>query len=202
VAGADLGPATIASEIDLVLTCQEQVMKKALITTIAATALLSGAVITHAIAQAGPGPRGHDHGMGMGHHEQMREHHRARLNETDRAAMLDARLASIKTGLKLTAEQEKLWPALESAVRDNVKKMSELRDKRQSTDRPSDPVERMRRQADDMSARADAMRNVANAAQPLYATLNDDQKRRLPMLMRMGEGGRGYEGGEHHRHHR
>ena len=199
MAKVDLGHATIHPEIEPV-SLEEQVMKKALIVTAAAVALLSGAALTHAIAQAGPGPRGHDHGMNMGNHEQMREQHRARLNDTDRAAMLDARLASIKTGLKLTPEQEKLWPALESAVRDNVKKMSELRDKRQTADRAADPIERMRRQADEMSARADAMRNVATAAQPLYATLNDDQKRRLPMLMRMGEGGHG-QGGEHHRHH-
>lgn len=181
-------------------------MKKALITAAIATALISGAALTHAIAQGGPGPGP------RGDHQQMREHmqggmqgrmqegQRGRMNDTDRAAMLEARIAGIKAGLKLTPEQEKLWPALETAVRDNVKKMAELRDKRQSADRPADPVERMRRQADDMSARADAMRNVANAAQPLYATLNDDQKRRLPMLMRMGQGNDRHEGG--HRHHR
>jgi hypothetical protein len=172
-------------------------MKKALLVT-AAAALLSGAALTHAIAQGGHGPR-HEHGAA--HHEQMRDHHRARYNEIDRAAMLEARMAGIKAGLKLTAEQEKLWPAVEAAVRENMKKMTELRDKRPSDDRSGNPVEMMRAQADHMSARAEAMRNVANAAQPLYATLNDDQKRRLPMLMRMGEGGYGHHGGHHYRHH-
>jgi hypothetical protein len=180
-------------------------MKKAILVASAA-ALLSGAALTHAIAQAGPGPGGGP-GAGPGprgpegRYEQMREAHRARFSETDRAAMIEARLAGIKAGLKLTPEQEKLWPALETTVRDNMKKMTELRDTRPAAGAPRDPVEHMRRQADAMSARADAMRNLANAAQPLYATLNDDQKRRLPMLMRMGEGGYGFEGG-HHRHHR
>lgn len=185
-------------------------MKKLLITAAIATALVSGAALTHAIAQGGHGhgPRGdhqqmHEQMQGRMQDGQYRHRHegqQGRMNEGDRAAMLEARLAAIKAGLKLTAEQETLWPPLETAVRDYVKKMAELRDNRQSADRPSDPVERLRRQADEMSARAEAMRNVANAAQPLYATLNDDQKRRLPMLMRTVQGNDRYEGG--HRHHR
>ena len=32
--------------------------------------------------------------------------------------MLDAHLAGLKAGLKLTAEQEKNWPAFETAIRE------------------------------------------------------------------------------------
>ena len=41
-----------------------------------------------------------------------------RINPEDRAAFVDARIAAVHAGLKLTADQEKLWPPVESAVRD------------------------------------------------------------------------------------
>jgi hypothetical protein len=41
-----------------------------------------------------------------------------RFSREDRAAFLDARIAALKAGLELNAEQEKNWPPLESAMRD------------------------------------------------------------------------------------
>jgi hypothetical protein len=43
------------------------------------------------------------------------------LSDADRAAFLDARIAALHAGLTLTADQEKLWPAVESAIRDTSK---------------------------------------------------------------------------------
>ena len=40
-----------------------------------------------------------------------------RLNEADVAAVTDARVNVIKSTLQLTADQEKLWPAVEDAIR-------------------------------------------------------------------------------------
>ena len=45
---------------------------------------------------------------------------RAQLSADDRAALVDARIAGLKAGLKLTAEQEKLWPPVEKAIRDTA----------------------------------------------------------------------------------
>ena len=39
----------------------------------------------------------------------------------DHEALLDAKLAGLKAGLKLTPDQEKLWPPFEAAVRDAAK---------------------------------------------------------------------------------
>ena len=39
----------------------------------------------------------------------------------DRAALLDARIAALKTGLNLTLEQENNWAPLEDAIRANAK---------------------------------------------------------------------------------
>jgi zinc resistance-associated protein len=107
----------------------------------------------------------------------------ARMSPEDRAAFLDARLAAVKAGLKLTPDQEKLWPAIEDAVHDGAKTMRDLRDKMRSAARPADPLERMSRMADAQMTRGDSMRKFIDAAKPLFASLSDDQKRRLPMLM-------------------
>jgi LTXXQ motif family protein len=135
--------------------------------------------------------------------------HHARMNPEDRAAMLDARIASVHAGLKLNADQEKLWPPVESAVRDLVKLRFDRANARMKAaddaqDKDVDPVTRLRERADTMAATADAMKKVAEAADPLYKTLDDGQKRRLSMLTRpmgrmMGPEGfrhRGMERGE------
>ena len=48
-------------------------------------------------------------------------HEHMRMSPEDRAAFTDARIAAVKAGLKLTPDQEKLWPPVESAVREMVK---------------------------------------------------------------------------------
>ncbi len=47
--------------------------------------------------------------------------HHMRMNPEDRAAFVDARIAAVHAGLKLNADQEKLWPPVEAAVRDFAK---------------------------------------------------------------------------------
>ncbi len=44
-----------------------------------------------------------------------------RMSAEDRAAFADARIAAVNAGLKLNADQEKLWPPVETAVRDFAK---------------------------------------------------------------------------------
>src|ERR1700760_439537 len=48
-------------------------------------------------------------------------HEHMRLSPEDRAAFTDARIAAVHAGLKLTPDQEKLWPPVEAAVRDFAK---------------------------------------------------------------------------------
>ena len=131
-------------------------------------------------------------------------HEHMRMSPEDRAALTDARIAAVKAGLKLTPDQEKLWPPVEAAVRDFAKlridranaRMNAERDS-QDSQKPSDPVARLRDRADTMTATAAAMKRIADAADPLYKTLDDGQKRRLAILTHMGSrfGGGGW------RHH-
>src|SRR3979490_3057134 len=77
-----------------------------------------------------------------------------RMNPEDRAAFTDARIAAVHAGLKLNADQEKLWPPVEAAVRDFAKlridranaRMSARQDdaQKQDSQNPRDPISRLR----------------------------------------------------------
>jgi hypothetical protein len=137
-----------------------------------------------------------------------REHmQHMRMNPEDRAAFVDARIAAVHAGLKLNADQEKLWPPVEAAVRDfaklridranaRMKAQDNAQDNASGQQTPDDPVARLRERADNMAASATALKKIADAADPLYKTLDEGQKRRLSILTHRG--GRG--GGEGWRH--
>src|SRR6201986_1531429 len=115
-----------------------------------------------------------------------------RINPEDRAAFADARIAAGHAGLKLTPDQEKLWPPLEAAVRDFAKLRIDRANARMAAksddsdaQKQDDPVARLRQRADNMAASAAALKKIADAADPLYKTLDDGPKRRLKILTHM-----------------
>src|SRR6266481_8220455 len=136
------------------------------------------------------------------YHPWIREHmQHTRMTPEDRAAFVDARIAAVHAGLKLTADQEKLWPPVEAAVRDFAKlrmdranarvnappnqsqdqqKQDQQKQDQQKQDqqKDDDPVAHLRERAETMAASAAAMKKIADAADPLYKTLDDAQKRR------------------------
>ncbi|MGT2501796.1 Spy/CpxP family protein refolding chaperone [Bradyrhizobium guangxiense] len=128
------------------------------------------------------------------YHRPWMEHMRhIRMNPEDRAALVDARIAAVHAGLKLNADQEKLWPPVEAAVRDfaklridraNARMNAGPGDAGKDADRPEDPVARLRQRAEDMGATSTALKKIADAADPLYKTLDEGQKRRLAVLTR------------------
>jgi hypothetical protein len=124
-----------------------------------------------------------------------------RLSAEDISAFGDARIAGLHAGLKLTAEQEKLWPPVETALRDLAKQRSERFAARANADRPKDPVERLNLRAEAMGQRAAGLKKLADAAGPLYKSLDDGQKRRFAMLARFerAQHMRGHHGMRHHR---
>ncbi len=166
-------------------------MKSLILKTIlAGTTALALAGTTLAYAQQGPGKGDHAR-----HHWQP--------SAQDRAAFGDARVAAVHAGLKLNADQEKNWPAVEAALRDVAKQRSERFAARASADKPKGPIERMSARADAMTERGAALKKLADAAGPLYSSLDDAQKHRFTVLARLSgrEGGwRGHRGHHHHRH--
>lgn len=138
------------------------------------------------------------------HRPWMEHFHHIRMNPEDRAAFVDARIAAVHAGLKLNADQEKLWPPVEAAVRDFAKLRIDRANARMNApsgdaDKPEDPVARLRQRAEDMGAASAALKKIADAADPLYKTLDEGQKRRLAVLTRhRGPFGGGEEGRPHH----
>jgi len=124
----------------------------------------------------------------------------AGMSDQDRAAFFSARLAAIKAGLLLTPEQEKLWPPAEAAVRDMVRQRAEARERFRKEGRPANPIDALRKMGEAQAARGETMKKMADAVGPLYASLSDDQKRRLRFLAR-GFGRMGMAGGRGFHHH-
>src|ERR1700756_5982749 len=116
---------------------QEVHMKRLAIATVAALALVSSTAV---YAQYRPW-----------FHEHMQ-----RFSAEDRTAFVDARIAAVHAGLKLNADQEKLWPPVETAVRDFAKLRIDRANARmnaqQNEDQTADnPVARLRERADNMA---------------------------------------------------
>ncbi|MDA9437925.1 hypothetical protein XH98_02105 [Bradyrhizobium sp. CCBAU 51745] len=136
------------------------------------------------------------------HRPWMEHFHHIRMNPEDRAALVDARIAAVHAGLRLNADQEKLWPPVEAAVRDFAKLRLDRANARMNgpgdPDKPDDPVARLRQRAEDMGASSAALKKIADAADPLYKSLDDGQKRRLALLTRhRGPFGGGEDGPPH-----
>ncbi len=114
------------------------------------------------------------------------------LTPEDRAAFVDARIAALRAGIKLTPDQEKLWPPVETAIRDLASQRQAARQARRERGRMADDAPgAIRGMADAATARGEALRKLADATAPLFATLDDAQKRRAMILARplRAEGG-------------
>jgi hypothetical protein len=99
---------------------------------------------------------------------------------TDQAA---ARAARMKADLRLTPEQEKNWSAFETAVVDMWKKQTEQqiawRNAHAKQQGSADLIDEMRKDAEQQIDEANARKKLADAAQPLYSSLDDQQKHRF-----------------------
>src|SRR6266540_1309371 len=116
---------------------------------------------------------------------------RSQPNAEDLRAFGEARLAALKAGLLLTADQEKNWPAFEQAARDYGKlRMDRLAALRSGT-AGDDPVERLRQRATAMTEAGAALKKLADATDPLYKSLDENQKRRFAILNRLAGPDRG-----------
>ena len=119
---------------------------------------------------------------------------RERLSAADVGALTDARINIVKTALQLTPDQEKYWPAIEDAIRARAKdrearittaaaRANELRERSPiEALRDRNPVDFVHRRADALAQRAADLKKLGDAWQPLYQTLNPDQKRRMAAL--------------------
>lgn len=110
-----------------------------------------------------------------------------RPSAADLNSLTDAHVGMIKAALQLTPDQEKYWPALEDAIRARAKnrqtrmeRVAELRDSGPTEVlREQNAVELMQRRAGMLIQRGTDLKRVADAWEPLYKTLSQDQKKRM-----------------------
>jgi hypothetical protein len=111
------------------------------------------------------------------------------LSLEDRQAFANAKFAGLKAALKLTAAQEKSWPAVEATLLDVAKArqtrrgevyQARVQQKKQSLDITA----RLRDRAKGLRSRADQAEKLADAAKPLLDSLDEAQKRRFGLVLR------------------
>jgi hypothetical protein len=116
---------------------------------------------------------------------------RSELSASQMADRADEQTAKLKVDLNLTADQEKNWSGFASAMQDMSKKQADhriaMRDARAQQGAKFDVLDEMRKNADAQIERSNDQKKLADAAQPLYATLNDQQKQRFAEAMFGGE---------------
>lgn len=117
-----------------------------------------------------------------------------RLNAADRNTLTDLRIDVIKATLQLTPEQEKYWPAVESAIRARaedrrarIAKIAETVGRRVDQNpvellRNRDPIAFLQRRAEALAQRSADLDKLAEAWQPLYKTLSPEQRQRMAGL--------------------
>jgi hypothetical protein len=118
-----------------------------------------------------------------------------RLNATDRNTLTDMRVDLVKAALQLTPDQEKLWPPVENAIRSNaedrrgrIAKIQETvgirSDQSQSRMdmRNRDPIAFLQRCSQALAQRSADLDRLAEAWQPLYNTLSQEQRQRMAAL--------------------
>ncbi len=128
----------------------------------------------------------------------------------DMQRVMEARIAGIPAGLKLTADQQKLWQPVESAIKANMKARSDFMDKmhesrKDAKDQP-DFITRLDHRSQMAQMAAQNSKSLLDAMKPFWASLDDGQKKLLPALMHppgnmmRGMRGKGRMGGmmEHH----
>ena len=117
-----------------------------------------------------------------------------RVKAADRNTLTDMRIDLTKAALQLTPDQEKYWPAVESAIRARTEdrrarlaKISEtvgMRADQNSVEvmRNRDPIAFLQRRSEALAQRSADLDKLAEAWQPLYKTLSPEQRQRMATI--------------------
>ena len=117
-----------------------------------------------------------------------------RLSTADRNNLTDMRIDLVKAALQLTPDQEKLWPPVESAIRaraeDRKARIAKIQEtvgrradeSRIEVMRNRDPIAFLQRRSEALAQRSADLDKLAEAWQPLYNTLNQEQRQRMAAL--------------------
>jgi hypothetical protein len=120
----------------------------------------------------------------------------AHLSASDWDTLTAMRIKVVKAALQLTPEQEKYWPAIAEAMRVRAEhrqaQIGKAAEAMATAEKGNgsiikalserNPIEFMQRRADTLTQRAEDLKKLADAWQPLYQTLQPEQKERMAFL--------------------
>jgi hypothetical protein len=107
---------------------------------------------------------------------------------------MDLRIDLVKAALQLTPDQEKYWPAVESAIRARaedrkarIAKIGETVGRRADESRVEvlrnrDPITFLQRRSEALAQRSADLDKLVEAWQPLYKTLSPEQRQRMAAI--------------------
>lgn len=98
-------------------------------------------------------------------------------------AMVEGRLAYLKTELELKSPQEAAWESYADAVRGRVEVMKGMRHAMMTTMQNGNAIERMETRISGMEAMVEALKAVKPATEKLYAVLDEKQKKTADQLI-------------------
>ncbi len=101
-------------------------------------------------------------------------------------AMVEGRLAYVKTALGITDDEAAVWKAYEDASRANEQGMEKARQVKHAALQSGSAVDRMQARITFMQARLEALKALEPAAQALYKGLTPEQQKTADTLLSMG----------------
>ena len=107
------------------------------------------------------------------------------MGQEDLKAMVEARLAYVKTALSITEEQATAWKAYEDAARADVQSMQTVHQAMMTAMQSGSAIDRMQTHITMMQARLDALKVLEPAAETLYQALTPEQKKKADTLLGM-----------------
>jgi hypothetical protein len=103
-------------------------------------------------------------------------------------AMVEDRLAAIKTELKITDAQTDPWAAYASAIKDQATVMQSMHESMTQAMQSGTAVSRLDAHIKHMTAMLDAMKALKPATENLYRVLNEEQKKKADTVLGAGCG--------------
>jgi len=97
---------------------------------------------------------------------------------------VEARIKTLHSQLKITAEQEQAWNTVANQMRDNAKARAETHQQRLASEQTASAPDMINAYAKSMETQADAAHKFSSAFQPLYDSMSDQQKKTADAVFR------------------
>jgi hypothetical protein len=110
------------------------------------------------------------------------------MGQGDLRAMVEGRLAYMKTALGITDDEAAAWKVYEDASRANVQSMQAAHQTMMTARQSGSAIDRMQARIAMMQARLDALKALQPAIEALYKALTPEQQKKADALLGMRGG--------------